>query len=215
MVLKESGRDWWLVAAISLLCIGANLPASVSNWFAFDRRLLILTLTAIVVISLVKYLRLTFVIVTIVLALGANLPSKLADVFRIDPAIMLFTLFVMVVVPLVNRLTKLLPTGFEAKYASKSSHGMKLLFKAVTIGEVSVVQRLVDAGVNVNGRTVSGFSPLMGAASHGYSDIVQLLLGANAEVNAKDNRGRTALFYSESRSYSRTTAFLKHAGGQV
>lgn len=215
MLLKEGSRDWWFVAAVVVLSIGANLPESITHQFSFDRRILLLSLVAIVVVSLVKYLRLTLVIVTLALALGANLPPKLAQEFGVDPVIMFFSLFVLVLIPLANRLLKFIPTGLEAKHISKSSHGLKLLFTAAMKGDVPVVQRLVDVGVNVNGRTVSGLTPLMAAASRGYSDIVELLIHAGAEVNSKDNRGRTALLLAESLGFSRTVAFLKRAGGSV
>ena len=215
MLLKEGAKDWWFVAAVVLLSVGANLPDSITQQFAFDKRILTICLVAIVVISLVKYLRLALVIVTLVLALGANLPPKLAEEFGVDPAIMFFALFVLILIPLANRLIKLIPTGLEAKHVSKSGHGLKLLFTASMKGDVPVVQRLVDAGVNVNGRTVSGLTPLMAASSRGYADIVELLLAAGAEVNSKDNRGRTALLLSESLGFTRTAAFLKRAGGIV
>ena len=67
MLLKEGSRDWWFVAAVVLLSVGANLPESITHQFSFDRRILLICLVAIVVVSLVKYLRLTLVIVTLAL----------------------------------------------------------------------------------------------------------------------------------------------------
>ena len=215
MLLKEGSRDWWFVGAVVLLSIGANLPESITQRFSFDKRILLIFLAAIVVVSLVKYLRMALVVVTLALTLGANLPPKLAEEFGVDPAIMFFSLFVLILIPLANRLIKFIPTGYEAKHVSKSSHGLKLLFTASMKGDVPVVQRLVEVGVNVNGRTVSGLTPLMAAASRGYSDIVELLIHSGSEVNSKDNRGRTALLLAESLGYSRTVAFLKRAGGKV
>ncbi|MEK7223171.1 MAG: ankyrin repeat domain-containing protein, partial [Pseudomonadota bacterium] len=144
-------------------------------------------------------------------AIGANLPSDLAKEFGVDPQIMLFGLIAMVLVSLANKFLKL-PTGLDKTGRSKSAHGAAALFNAILKGRTAVVQTLMEQGVNVNVRTISGKTPLMAAAYKGYSDIIQMLLDNGADVNAKDGRNDTAVKISVRGGYTRITELLKKAG---
>jgi len=208
VILKESPRDWGLVAVVLLLSIGANLPEEWTSWINLDRRYLLGGLIAVVAVALVRYLKFTLILVIVVLAAGANVPANIAEEFGIDPQISLLGLVAMVVISLSNRLLKL-PTGLEKSGRSKTAHGAAALFTAILKGRIAVVQSLLNQGVNVNVRTVSGKTPLMAAAYKGYSDIVQMLLDNGADVTSKDGRGDTAEKIAERGGYTRIVELLK------
>jgi len=78
--------------------------------------------------------------------------------------------------------------------------GKSAIIYAAALGFTAIVQRLLDAGVDVNARYGNDLTVLMWAA--GYADgagvldaenVVKLLLDRNADINAADDRGRTAL----------------------
>ena len=55
------------------------------------------------------------------------------------------------------------------------------------------VERLIEAGADVNGVDNDGRSPLMLAASSDHRNIANLLIETGADVNAVDHKGYTAL----------------------
>lgn len=210
-VLKESARDVWLLGMVVLMSIAANLPEDLASRFAVDKKYLLLGLTLVLMVSLIRYVRLGLVLVTFVLVLGANLPAELANQFNIDQSAMIFTLIAMVVLALANHIVKM-PTGMESKQVVNSAYGAKALFSAVLKGSVNTVQRLIQSGVDVNVRTLSGKTPLMAAAYRGYPDIVQMLVAAGADVDAMDSSGNTAMSIGKRVGYSRVVMLLKIAG---
>jgi ankyrin repeat protein len=208
VILKETPRDWGLVAVVVLLSIGANLPEEWTAWINFDRRFLLGGLIAVIAVALVRYLKFTLILVIVALAAGANVPEDVAREFGIDPQISLLGLVAMIVISLSNRLLRL-PTGLEKSGRSKTAHGAAALFTAILKGRIAVVQSLLNQGVNVNVRTVSGKTPLMAAAYKGYSDIVQMLLDNGADVTSKDGRSDTAEKIAERGGYTRIVELLK------
>ena len=61
------------------------------------------------------------------------------------------------------------------------------------MGEVDVVQFLLDERANVNARTHHDETPLMEAADHGHQKVAELLIKFEADVNARTVSGKTAL----------------------
>ncbi|MEW6347869.1 MAG: ankyrin repeat domain-containing protein [Thermodesulfobacteriota bacterium] len=59
---------------------------------------------------------------------------------------------------------------------------------------------LLDRGVDVNGKTSGGWTPLMEASENGYADVVRLLLERGAEVNAKNCACETTALLEASKS---------------
>ena len=211
LILRQSKYDFVLLGLVVMLSIGANLP---DDFALVDKRVLLGALVLIVGICLVRYVRISLVLVTAVLVVGANLPGGMAEEFGIDRSIFLLTLIVMVGATIYNHYAKKFPTGEEPEAVARSVHGAKALFNAVLKGNVKMVQALVKSGVNVNVRTLSGKTPLMAASYKGYADIVQMLLNAGAEPNARDAEGTTALHVARHRGYSRIVAYLKMAGAE-
>jgi hypothetical protein len=211
VLLKESRFDWVLITLIALLIIGANLPTDYAEFLNIDRKLFIIALIGVIAVSLVRYLKFTLIILIALLAIGANLPEELAKEFGVDPQIMLLGLVAMVVVSLANRFMKL-PTGLDKSGRSQTAHGAAALFNGILKGRTAVVQGLIQQGVNVNVRTVSGKTPLMAAAYKGYTDIVQILLEGGADVNIKDRGGDTAMRMAARGGFTRTVDLLRKKG---
>jgi hypothetical protein len=213
VILKESSRDWAVVALVLLLSVAANLPTEMTDYFSIDRRYLLGGLLAVVGVALVRYLKFTLVLVIVILAIGANIPEDIAKEFGVDPQIMLLALVAMIVISLSNRLLKL-PVGLEKSGRTKSAHGAAALFNAILKGRIAVVQSLLSQGVNVNVKTISGKTPLMAAAYKGYSDIVQLLIDSGADANLKDVQGETAVKIASRAGFTRVAEMLKKAGAR-
>lgn len=211
VILKEGPRDWALIGIVVVLAIAANLPDKYAAMLYIERIYLLGGLLGVVAISLVRYLRFTLLLVIVSLSIGANLPSDLAKEFGVDPQIMLFGLIAMVLVSLANKFLKL-PTGLDKTGRSKSAHGAAALFNAILKGRTAVVQTLMEQGVNVNVRTVSGKTPLMAAAYKGYGDIVTMLLTNGADVKIRDSKGDTALKIAARAGFSRVVDQLKKSG---
>lgn len=211
LILRQSRYDVLLLAAVILLSIAANLPAR----YAFvDRKVLIAALVMIVCVCLVRYVRASLVVVTVVLVIGANLPEEMAAQFGINKVVLLATLCAMVAVAVFNHYLKKFPTGNEPEHRAKSVSGAKALFNAVLKGDDKMVQSLLQSGSNVNARTLSGKTPLMVASFKGHPDIAQILINAGARTSATDVEGNTALSIARHQGYSRIVAYLKMAGAE-
>ncbi len=210
-LLKETSRDWILVVLVGLIALAANLPEEYTSYLSLNRQYLLVALIVVVGVSLIKYLKFTLVLVVFFLAIGANLPADIAGKFGVDNEIMLIGLIILVAVALANKLLKL-QTGLDKTGRATGTQGAALLLQATIKGRTPVVQSLVQAGINVNVRTVSGKTPLMAAAAKGYSDIVTLLLSNGADADIKDATGNSALKYAERGKFTRTVDILKRGG---
>ncbi|WP_042348196.1 ankyrin repeat domain-containing protein [Bacillus massiliigorillae] len=69
---------------------------------------------------------------------------------------------------------------------------------AIYYKRLDEVERLIQEGVNVNGKDEGGYTPLHWAAQSGNVDVVELLLSFGADVNAKDEEGFSPLSYANS-----------------
>lgn len=209
VILRETSRDTWLLLLVTLMAIAANLPDDgLTAAYSIEKKYLLISLTAIIAVSILRYVRFTLVLATLILAAGANLPSDLAASFSIEPTIMMFTLMVMVVIALVNRFLKIMPQELDKSALRSSVYGAKALIKAISNGNVKHVQRLVDSGVNVNVTTVTGKTPLMLAAYTGYPDMVQTLIKGGANIYARDREGNTAVNIADRKGFKRVKELL-------
>ena len=67
------------------------------------------------------------------------------------------------------------------------------LVEAAGNGDRSLVQSLLQQGVDVDAALKDGFTPLMAASTSGHTEIVKDLLSSGAKTELRDNRGMTAL----------------------
>lgn len=67
------------------------------------------------------------------------------------------------------------------------------LHAAVNTGSIDMVKRLLAIKLDVNARTINGWTPLFYAAMSNNKEIMELLLTNHAEVNIKDHSGETPL----------------------
>ncbi|XP_060116922.1 ankyrin repeat and SAM domain-containing protein 3 [Heteronotia binoei] len=89
------------------------------------------------------------------------------------------------------------------------------LMYASYIGHDSIVQMLLEAGVNVNIPTPEGQTPLMLASSCGNESVAYLLLQQGAELEMKDIHGWTALFHCTSAGHQQMVKFLLDNGANA
>jgi ankyrin repeat protein len=77
-------------------------------------------------------------------------------------------------------------------YSSPAAKKWPLFIEALESGNVDVVNKLIEEGLNIN-VSHDGTTPLMFAASKGRVEITEAIIQAGANVNAKSDAGWTAL----------------------
>jgi len=81
--------------------------------------------------------------------------------------------------------------------SEKRDAKIEALAQAAKMGNISIMQLLIERGVNVNSSSRSGSeTPLMKAAYYGQVAAVGWLLDHHAAVEARDARGNTALLHA-------------------
>ena len=185
-------KDYVLLAIVSFMSIGANLPETLVGLSGVDRKLLVIGLLLVVTIALVRYSKFALVLAVAILALGANLPQEIAATLNIEPRILLITLAMIVLFSLANRILKL-PSGLDRKQGFISEEGSRALFRAIENRRIRIARSIIDAGTDINARSQSGYTALMIAASLGHDEIVRMLLEKGADFTAVDAEGRNAL----------------------
>ena len=185
-------KDYLLLAIVSIMSIGANLPATLVGLNAVDRKLLMIGLLLVLAIALIRYSKFALVLAIAILAVGANLPEEIASSLNVEPRMLMLALAAIVLFSLVNRIMKL-PTGLDQQQGITSKEGTYALIKAIAQGRIQIANRLIGAGINVNSRSRQGYTPLMIAASYGHEEIVELLLNKGADLTTVDSEGRNAL----------------------
>ena len=87
-----------------------------------------------------------------------------------------------------------------------------VLHRAAKAGDIDILNALVAAGADVDGRDDRGWTALMHAANEGQDPLVELLLAAPADSDAQAPDGATALFIAVSRGRAEIVVLLRQAG---
>ena len=81
-------------------------------------------------------------------------------------------------------------TDINAKIDDKGNTKLHEMARKCKLEEVN---KLIDAGANINAKNNDGWTPLANAVGCSSTDITKKLIDSGADVNAKDNRGVTVL----------------------
>ena len=82
----------------------------------------------------------------------------------------------------------------------------------IQAGDLAEVERLLEAGADVNSQNNDGRTTLLLASDWGHSKIVELLLSAGADVNLQNDWDWTALMYASDRDHTEIVELLKNVG---
>jgi uncharacterized protein len=86
------------------------------------------------------------------------------------------------------------------------------LLQAAALGDIFRVEELLDEGADVNARTSTGATALMGALYNRFPRTAELLIARGADVNARSDRGRTALHQAAWEGYAEIATLLLRRG---
>jgi len=105
------------------------------------------------------------------------------------------------------------PQSNNRRFSSMTPAGRSLTDAAAN-GNQAELERLLNAGADINSRDELGWTPLIAAAAEGQRGMVQWLLSKGADVNAKDKNGYSALTYAKSSGSKDLITLLKNAGAK-
>ncbi len=86
------------------------------------------------------------------------------------------------------------------------------LIQAAENGDLTEVEKLLEAGADVNKQNNDGETALFFAAEHGYVEIAEKLIEEGADVNVQNNNGGTTLMYAIEYGYTEIMEMLRNAG---
>lgn len=194
-----------LLAIVILLSLAANLPEQYLGTL-IDRNLLLIALTAVIVVSLFRYLRLLLFLAVVALAVGANLPEQLSDSLGVSPVVMLAFLVLLVLISMVNYSFKLLPQESD-KHMHDSEESRHAVMSAITKGDLTKLHWLLSKNVEIN-FSQNGVSPVILAAEKGYTDIMQVLINHGVDLHVLNAEGKTPMEIALANGFNRTAEIL-------
>lgn len=210
-LMQRDRREWMLAGGVSILALAANMPQSIQASIGIDRTILMVALGVVLSILLLRHSRAMLIVAVGALFTGANLPDNLASHFHIEPNVLLAALIALVIVVVINRFMNVLPTGVETSY--NTEHHLRMLGNAVGAWRASLIQTLVDSGVDINATLPSGELVLNRAVATGNFEVVQLLVEHGARVNNSDNSGKP-LTLARKMGHRHIAAYLKEHGAR-
>jgi hypothetical protein len=75
------------------------------------------------------------------------------------------------------------------------------LIKATKAGDSSAVQKLIDAGANINEPDSRGYNALFYAIEYGKLEVVKSLISKGANIESKDVKGMTPIIFAAHYNY--------------
>lgn len=93
----------------------------------------------------------------------------------------------------------------RARVNTRNRNGETALSVAAYLGRMRYVERLVEAGAEIN---FFGWPPLAYAAYNGHTEIVEYLIKRGADVDGKTENGSTALFFASRFGHTETVRVL-------
>lgn len=208
MQLSAKRNEMALFFITSSLSFTANLPlGSLSNFV--DRRILLLTLGASVIIALFHYAQLLLSAVMLVSSVGANLPPGLASAIGIYPPVLTVTLAIIVSIALLHRACKLLPTGIFSRNNTRidTEESRLSLLAAISKGDKAALLQLLATNVAVN-FVQDGMAPILLATEKGYSDVIQILIQHGADFRIRNEAGLMPIEIALSKKFIRSAEIL-------
>jgi hypothetical protein len=185
MQIKSS--EVFILVAAALMSFLANLPDHILGSLV-DRRMLLSTLTALVVVALFRYLQALLLLTISILSIGANIPAELASALGISQLALIVSLAVLIAITLLNRVVKLLPVESEAAIAD----WRQAVLNAVAEGDEDTLLTLMVRNESVN-FLEGGTTPLHLAAEKGYVEIERILIKHGADFHIRNAEGKTPL----------------------
>ena len=79
---------------------------------------------------------------------------------------------------------------------------------AISKGEIELVKKFVEYGINVNQES-NGITPLMMAARYNKVEIMIILIAKGAKIRTQDANGYTALAHAERSNAKEAVEFIK------
>lgn len=187
MKIQIKSSEVLILLAASVMSFLANLPDHILGSLV-DRKMLLSTLTALVVVAMFRYLQMLLLLTISILSIGANLPAEVASALGISQLALIVSLAVLITITLLNRVVKLLPVEPEAEVTD----WRRAVLKAVAEGDEDTLLSLLARNESVN-FTQDGTTPLHLAAEKGYSAIERILIKHGADFHIKNEEGKTPL----------------------
>jgi hypothetical protein len=173
----------------------ANLPDSILGNLV-DRKWLLATLTAMVVVAMLRYLQTVLLLTIFILAIGANLPAELASALGISQLALLVSLAVIVTITLLNRVTRLLPMERESLSKALSQETIEwrqTMMSVIAEGNEAALVQMLAKDTTAVSFTEGGMTPLHLAAENGNSNIMRILISHGADFRMKNTNGMTPM----------------------
>jgi len=77
---------------------------------------------------------------------------------------------------------KMLVTSGKVNVDSKNENNETVLMHACALGDVLMVQTLIEFGANIHKEDINGWSPLMFACSHGHAPVADILIQVRMKI---------------------------------
>lgn len=203
---------WVLVGLTAVL---ANIPREWAARLNLHTEFLLGVLGLLIVLALFFFARFSYFFLTMLLIVGANLPDRWSSGLQVDKMPLIIALGVMIFGSLLNHISRILPTGLEAKPKEVIPEGIRALMAAIPRGQERAVRTVVAMNIDLNHFDEAGRTPLMAAAAAGQTKIAEILIDAGAVVDLQSPDGLTAVAIAVQSGHMATAARLQEASLQA